>query len=181
MLSKIMQNAQFEDLMSGGGATTLPHGTPMDHFLHVIEHGIDWSADTGQRSSYDFSRQIDFYNLVVAQPNLYERYIDYVLHAVLLIEQDQVWSGADDCMSELSEVLDKIEKAYVSQGVKMSAEPAVLAAIFDSLEFISSSENGNELDDDEQEDFDLLYSTLERATIQTALGIIDVPFKLRKI
>lgn len=181
MLSKIMETGSLEDLMNGGGTTTLPHGNAVDHFLHVIEHGIDWSADEGQRSSYDFARQIDFFPLVVVQPDLYERYIDYVLHATLLIAQDQVWSGADDCIGDVTAVLDKIENAYVAQELVMSADPAVLTAIFDNLDYISSNEDGDELDQHEQEAVDLLRSTLERATIQTALGVVSLPFKLRKI
>lgn len=129
----------LNNVLFGGGVTSNSHLlTPEDKFMNVLEHGIDWEAVEGDRSSRDFSKQINFNDFVKEQPDLIFKYIEYIHSAAsFILDLDETYmphhvvsNNFDDSIVDVSHVLDVILKAYKHHRVTIKANKESVHKIF---------------------------------------------------
>lgn len=110
--------ARLQETLFGGGATQVPpNASPVDKFLHVVAHGIDWQAPVGARSSFDFAKELDFDALVVQAPDVLPRYLGHVQNHILdMTTEDADFTSAagyDDSVVDAISVLERIVAALL--------------------------------------------------------------------
>ena len=137
----------INEMLFGGGATKVKQSSSYEEkFMHVIENGIDWEAPEQQRSSFDFSKNIDFKKLTkeceTKNFNLAQNFLDHVYSCVMFIyELDETYmphhiatSDFHDSYVDLLEVQKKIEAGYKANNLQINLDKEVINGLLSTIE-----------------------------------------------
>jgi len=173
-MKSFLETRNLSERLFGEGATDLS-GLSDDtaRFLHVIEHGVNWSAPEGHRSSYDFAQRLDFQALLRAHPQVPARYLEYTVHWILDVAFDQAsliaMLGGDDSLADAGWVWDRIVQAAAAISLPLVLDKKLLQVAQAKLAQLRG-EVANEVDEEEA-DLEEIYTVIDAVGDQLgALG-----------
>lgn len=112
------------------------------HFLQVVNDGMDCNLAKGQRSTFELSKQLNFDKLVnevhATHENLLTNYFNYIAHRICVlfdnVEESSIFDGIvasnfDDSLSDMLVVLNKIKESNSKAGYPVKLHPKFIVDV----------------------------------------------------
>ena len=147
-MKSVLETGRLSEMMFGGGVTSTAALTDdTQRFLHVLEYGLDWNAPSGRRSAYDFAQAVDFSALLKDCPDLPQRVLEFVVHWVLEVAEEQptmiALLGGDDTLADVRWIWARLAAAVKDSEADWGVDPGLKAEALEQLTQIKQTATDN--------------------------------------